>query len=315
MELLEWHRCLLSDIRGQERFRAGLRRVIKPGDVVLDIGAGTGIHTLFSLEAGASKAVSIEPGPIVHMAREIFRENGVGDRVRLIEQDIATATPPGRVDVAVSHRGPETAIALAPLLKERWLKPGGKLVPFGFRAFAAPVTSSEIERHLEFWRGAPLGFCMASGSAKAANSRVIARLDGKDLLANRSFLGEINYLEAREMTANIECVATREGTLNGFGFWYEFLFADGVSLDTGPECELDLAIWPSFLLPIAHRIELKRDDKVKLRFQASPDWRVWSWSGRVQRGGRVLGQFAQNTLATALPTSTALQELAEGSRQ
>lgn len=311
MELLEWHRCLLSDTRGQEQFRAGLRRVIRPGDVVLDIGCGTGIHSLFALEAGAARVISIESGPVAEVAREIFRENGVADRVCLIEQDISSVAPPERVDIVVSHRGPETAIALAPMLKEQWLKPGARLVPFGFRAFSAPVESSKIERHLEFWRGSPLGFSMASGAAKAANSRIVARLKSKDLIANAGLLLKINYLKASAITGQLEYVARRDGGLNGFAFWYEFQFADAVSLDTAPDCDLDLGIWPSFLLPIGATVDVKRDDKITLLFRASSDWRVWSWSGNVERSGRVLGQFAQNTLPSALPTRSALHELAE----
>ena len=47
--------------------------------VVLDVGCGTGILSMFAARAGAKRVVGIDCADIVLKAREIVKENGLED--------------------------------------------------------------------------------------------------------------------------------------------------------------------------------------------------------------------------------------------
>jgi protein arginine N-methyltransferase 1 len=53
--------------------------------VVLDIGAGTGILSIFAARSGAKHVYAIENADIAHFAREIVKQNGLSDKITVIK--------------------------------------------------------------------------------------------------------------------------------------------------------------------------------------------------------------------------------------
>ena len=47
--------------------------------VVLDVGCGTGILSMFCAKAGARKVIAVDNSNIIDRAKEIIHENGFGD--------------------------------------------------------------------------------------------------------------------------------------------------------------------------------------------------------------------------------------------
>src|SRR6516165_5693389 len=90
-----------------DRHRTGayieaLRRSVKPGSVVLDLGAGCGVFALVACQLGARRVVAVEPNEVVHLARQIAADCGYSDRIEFI-QDISTKVSPLEpADVIVS---------------------------------------------------------------------------------------------------------------------------------------------------------------------------------------------------------------------
>ena len=79
-ELLE-HSGYVSDAVKIDAYRRALSNLIKPDDVVIDMGCGSGLLGLLALEAGAARLIAVDSGPILELARETFERNGFGDRV------------------------------------------------------------------------------------------------------------------------------------------------------------------------------------------------------------------------------------------
>ena len=72
------------------------RNLIRPDDVVIDMGCGSGLLGLLALEAGAARLIAVDSGPILELARETFECNGFGDRVeyhRVHSSELTLAVP------------------------------------------------------------------------------------------------------------------------------------------------------------------------------------------------------------------------------
>lgn len=81
------HEQLVFDKIRCDTFREAIHRVVKPGDVVVDLGAGTGLLSFFALEAGAHHVYAIEISPIANAAAELIEANNFRDRITLIRKD------------------------------------------------------------------------------------------------------------------------------------------------------------------------------------------------------------------------------------
>ena len=54
-----------------------------PDAVVMDVGAGTGILSLFCARAGARKVIAVEGSNIATLARDIIAKNGYSDVIQV----------------------------------------------------------------------------------------------------------------------------------------------------------------------------------------------------------------------------------------
>lgn len=51
------------------------------GRIVLDVGCGTGILSMFCARAGAAKVIAVDNSDIIDFARENVYKNGMGDTI------------------------------------------------------------------------------------------------------------------------------------------------------------------------------------------------------------------------------------------
>ncbi len=68
------HADLVFDETRVRAYRDAITATVKEGDVIADVGAGTGLLTFLCLKAGARKVHSIERSNVIHWAKElVFR--------------------------------------------------------------------------------------------------------------------------------------------------------------------------------------------------------------------------------------------------
>ena len=96
--------CLKDETRTWA-FRDAIHAVVRPGDVVVDVGAGSGILSFFAAAAGAAQvhAVEIDPVSAAALRRSVELNPAVADRVRVVEGDAATVDLPLGADVVVAE--------------------------------------------------------------------------------------------------------------------------------------------------------------------------------------------------------------------
>ena len=135
------------------------------GKVVMDVGCGSGILSLFAAQAGAKKVYACEASGAAEIARTLVKANGFEHVVEVIEkkiEDITSAQIPFKsVDVIVSEplgtfllneRMLETYI----IARDMFLKPSGRMFPAKADLCVMPFTDETIYNEqlqkAEFWR-------------------------------------------------------------------------------------------------------------------------------------------------------------------
>ena len=138
--------CLLDQTRTRAFARA-IKRTVRTGDVVADLGAGTGILSMIAARAGASKVFAVESDARnVRTLQHTFATNRL-NQIEVVKGDATTCRLPERVDVIICEM---VATALIEELQvpamnnaHRHLKKGGRVVLRKMRSFVELVCSRE----------------------------------------------------------------------------------------------------------------------------------------------------------------------------
>lgn len=142
---------LLSDQFRRRAFLDAVSETVRPGDVVLDLGTGTGIMAVAAARGGAHHVYAVEPSRVAAAARKVFEAAGVSDRITLIEGWIQHQVLPEKADVMtfdlLGFEGLDMALPeIVAEARERHLKPGARVVPKSVSMSLRPVEIPE-----QFW--------------------------------------------------------------------------------------------------------------------------------------------------------------------
>ena len=159
------HVAMLNDRARTSSLIAGIREVVRPGDVVIDIGTGTGILAIAAIRAGARHVYAIEATNIGKSAMAVFEANGLADQITLKEGWSTQISLPELADVLVSdvigsEPLAENVLEITADAVKRLLKRNARLIPNKVKIFGLPVTipRSELMKHtfvaetVENWR-------------------------------------------------------------------------------------------------------------------------------------------------------------------
>ena len=117
---------------------------------------------MFAARAGAARVYAVERTSAAVLAQELAAANGVAEIVQVIHGDVLDVDLPERVDVIVSEWLGGFGIdegMLVPVIvaRDRWLKPGGVMIPRLVMAWAALVHDRYLGEMVEFLRDNPYG--------------------------------------------------------------------------------------------------------------------------------------------------------------
>jgi protein arginine N-methyltransferase 1 len=287
---LSSHHLLLRDRVRNEAFRRAIRRVVRPGDVVLDVGAGTGILSAFALEAGARHVYLVEAVDILSCAQKILRRSGWSRRVTLIRGKAENISyKGGKVDAILieligSFGVDENILDVLPPVRNQVLRDGGSIIPQRLRLLVAPVAHASFERELRLYRSVRYGVDLSPLAALADNNVYLINLRTADLLAEPQQLMEFDLLTCRQsrFDRHVHFTIHRRGRLIGFAGWFEVDLCEGMELSNSPKT--NQTHWDQVLFPVGESVSVRSGDSVsfRLRYGTPSGVDEWTWSGALR---------------------------------
>ncbi len=284
------HIAMLNDARRTDAFIRAIRKTVRPEDVVLEIGTGSGVLAAAAAKAGARQVYAIEQTSIGDAAEQLFADNGVADRVRLIRGASSAIELPEPADIVIGELFGHDALeenALESFLdaRSRHLKPDARFLPRAIAILAAPVRlAPELRAKRRFsseslaeWRSSyDLDFsALAAWQAQSPDR----------LLANRAELGQIQPCSppvrfppidlARLDSSIAEFHATARidspSEIDGVMLWFELDLEEGVSLDANPTTSAEHHHWKTPVHLLASPFSVALGDAVEIRYAYGRD--------------------------------------------
>lgn len=287
----EVHRSMIRDRVRTEAYRRAIEAAVRPGDVVLDVGTGSGILSMFAARAGAARVYAVEQTSIAVLAQELVAANGLASVVRVMQGDVLDIEPPEQVDVVVSEwlggfgidEGMATPVIGA---RDRWLKPGGVMIPQTVSAWTALVHDQYLAETIDFLRAQPYGLDLAGLIEKTVNeisySGSFRHLSASDLRSEQGLLWTTNAdtdsLERAQAphAADTLLRVERSGTANALALWFSAELVPGISLSIGPG---DPAThWGMTTAPLYSPVTVTPGMEIRVKVRTAPASPVGTWT-------------------------------------
>lgn len=254
--LLDKHQVLLNDQVRMRAYERAIKQLVRPGQIVADLGCGLGVLAFAAARAGAARihAVEVEPDTL-RIARTEATKAGLADRIVFHEGLAQELAVPERVDLVITETLGSLGLDenILPLLidaRKHWLKAGGTLCPHAMAltivptAHHSPAGGTDL-RHERIdpaaWLAAPV----------TSERLVFAKATDYDFLMEPRF------------------TITRDAALTGFAGWFTVWLSDTVQFGTAPD--QPPTHWEQAFLPLRQPVRLRAGQTLDLILGIGPD--------------------------------------------
>lgn len=271
---------MLSDFVRTDGFRRAISKTVRPGNIVIDVGAGTGILGFFAASAGADKVILIEKTPSIERAKELAKVNGLTSKLSFFYGDASQFTSDVKANVIVSEwigyfLLDEYMFGAFATVRDKYLAKDGKVIPASARLYLAPIESLQLynDSGLGFWEAPVYGYDFSLFRKLQLDNLkpVLAVVDPRTIMADPWNLMKLDcahdHIEAFHFTSSGEFLINRTGSIHGFIGYFDLDLGGGITLDTSPYSKT--THWQQVYFP-TERLEVKAEDKLSVTFRSEP---------------------------------------------
>jgi len=168
------------------------------GKVVLDVGCGTGILSMFAAKAGAAKVIGVDMSSIVEHAKKIVSDNGLSDTVTIIRGKVEEIElPVEKVDIIISEWMGyclfyESMLDTVLYARDKWLAEGGLMFPDKATLYICGIEDRQYKDDKIHWWDDVYGFDMSSIKKTALTEPLVDKVDRNQVVTNSCLIKEID---------------------------------------------------------------------------------------------------------------------------
>jgi protein arginine N-methyltransferase 6 len=252
--------------------------------VVLDVGCGTSILSMFCADAGARTVFAVDASDMADYALQIVERNKLGHVIKVIKGKMEELELPEKVDIIVSEWMGyflvyESMLDSVIYARDRWLNPGGLMFPSHARILFAPITFSEYyEDHVLFWESVygkdfspliELAKKSSLGEVQVESLSVENDMSLQPAVIKHFDCAIVTKEDLRTWRSNFSFISTIFAPCHGFAAWFEVDFdaPKPFLLNTGPASEP--THWGQTLFFFDDPLSVKQDDKFEGEIKVS----------------------------------------------
>ncbi|KAI1904611.1 hypothetical protein AGOR_G00007400 [Albula goreensis] len=246
------HEEMLKDKVRTESYRdfVYLNEDVFKDKVVLDVGCGTGILSMFVARCGARKVIAVDQSEIIYQAMDIVRSNNLQETITLIKGRIEEVDlPVEKVDIIISEWMGyfllfESMLDSVLYARDHYLAADGSVYPDRCTiSLAAVGDTQKHQEHIGFWDDV-YGFKMACMKKTVVPEAMVEVLKPETLISeptviktidcNTVCISELDFVMDfnLKITHSTQCTAI----MGYFDIFFERNCENKVSFSTGPQC-------------------------------------------------------------------------------
>ncbi|TXT07110.1 hypothetical protein VHUM_03280 [Vanrija humicola] len=250
--------------------------------VVLDVGCGTGILSMFAASAGAKQVIGIDMSNILDQAQKIIEANGFKDKITLIKGKLEDVElPVKQVDIIISEWMGyfllyESMLDTVLLARDKYLAPGGLLFPDTATIYLAAIEDQDYkEEKINFWDDV-YGFDYSCIKDIALREPLVDCVDLKAVATQPCAIRHIDIrtVKKEDLTFKVpyELKATRNDYLHAFLGWFDISFSachKPIQFSTGPHAKY--THWKQTVFYTPETLTVSEGDVIKGTLSCAPN--------------------------------------------
>lgn len=250
--------------------------------IVLDVGCGTAILSMFAAKAGAKHVYGVECSGIIHSARQIVKDNKLDGSITLIHgklEDIELPVP--KVDIIISEWMGyalfyESMLDTVLDARDRWLADDGMILPDKAVLYMVGIEDAQYkDEKIHFWDNV-YGFDMSCIKKIAISEPLVDTVNPEQICTKPCLVKNVDIMTVKKedlaFSAPFKLVSSRNDYLTAVVLYFDVGFTKihkPLWMSTGPRAPY--THWRQTVFYLHEQLTLNKEEVLEGTLECRPN--------------------------------------------